>query len=73
MCAPVWVSVCCSLHLQYVAVTILCDVRPVNGLWVQSGDGRPDGDVKCAIGTERAQSLVDTSDPASYLKAASLR
>lgn len=47
------------------------DVRPVNGLWVQSGDGRPDGDVKCAIGTERAQSSVDTSDPASYLKAAS--
>lgn len=32
------------------------DVRAVNRLWVQLGDGRPDGDVKCAIGTERAHS-----------------
>lgn len=48
------------------------NVRLVNGSRVQSGDGRPDGDVKWATGTQGAQSSVTTSDPASYLKAASL-
>lgn len=43
-------------HLKLRVFTVplllfcICDVRPlVNGLWVQSGDGAPDGDVKCPL------------------------
>lgn len=45
-------------------------VRPVNGLWVQLGDGRPDGDVKCAIGTARAQPILPSELFKGFLTAA---
>lgn len=49
-----------SLHPHHMSLVLNCyyAVRAVYGLWVQLGDGRPDGDVKCA--TERAQLIPRT-------------